>query len=176
MKRVSYQDAIAQLGLLDALIEYNPVLIGTPPLGISTDKSDIDIACSSTSLREFAKFSKLKFGHHEDFEMLEIQDLTEPACVAKFSALDWEFELFCQALPTSDQWGVRHFYIEQRLLGLSSKLIRDVTELKQNGLKTEPAFAQLLLLEGDPYQAILDLETYSDEALLSLIYKYDNHQ
>ena len=47
---------------------------------------------------------------------------------------------------------------------LKSKVI----ELKQSGQKTEPAFAALLQLQGDPYAAMLKLEKLSDDELVSL--------
>lgn len=171
MTRPSYQEAIDQLGLLDVLVDFDPVVIGTPPLGIATDKSDIDIACSANNLDTFATFAKKQFTHHQDFQLRDIDHLNEPACVATFKALDWEFELFCQTLKTSEQWGVRHFIVEQRLLNLCPQLAQGITKLKEDGIKTEPAFAQVLALDGDPYEAVLKLETYSDEDLQQLIAK-----
>ncbi|GAA4445379.1 hypothetical protein GCM10023156_04920 [Novipirellula rosea] len=41
-------------------------------------------------------------------------------------------------------------------------------ELKQSGLRTEPAFAEALGLSGDPYVAILGLERSDDTELLEL--------
>ena len=171
MTRPNYQEAIDQLALLDTLADFEPVVIGTPPLGIATDKSDIDIACSTNNLDVFAKFTKKQFGHHQDFRLRDIDHLNEPACVVTFKALDWEFELFCQTLKTAEQWGVRHFIVEQRLLNLCPQLVQDITMLKEGGIKTEPAFAQVLALDGDPYEAVLNLETYSDEELSQLIAK-----
>ncbi|MEP3196421.1 MAG: DUF4269 domain-containing protein [Lentilitoribacter sp.] len=171
MSKPCYRNVIDQLGLLDHLAKFDPVVIGTPPLGIATENSDIDIACSSLDLNAFVAVATKRFGQFNGFEILNIENLNEPAIVVKFNALDWEIELFCQNLSTAKQWGVRHFYIEQRLLALDPELVGKVTLLKQNGMKTEPTFAQLLALQGDPYEAMLDLETYSDIELINLISK-----
>ncbi len=160
---------IDQLGLIAALADFDPVVIGTPPLEIAVDGSDIDIACFSPNLTVFATHVRAKFEHHHAFEIHDIQHLSEPACVAKFHALNWDIELFCQTMPTHEQWGVRHFYIEQRLLKSFPALKSKVIALKQDGTKTEPAFAQLLSLKGDPYTAMLELELLSDEALTKLM-------
>ena len=117
----------------------------------------------------FAEIIQAKFGRHHAFEIRDIQHLSEPACVAKFHALAWDIELFCQTMPTREQWGARHFYIERRLLKLFPALKSKVIALKQEGIKTEPAFAQLLDLKGDPYEAMLELEPLSDEALTKLM-------
>ena len=45
----------------------------------------------------------------------------------------------------------------------------DIRSAKLSGLKTEPAIAKLLSLSGDSFQAVLELEEYSDSELLSLI-------
>ena len=80
---------------------------------------------------------------------------------------DWEIEIFCQALPIHEQWGVRHFLVEKRLLEILPSLQSKVIDLKRAGQKTEPAFAAVLKLEGDPYEAMLELEKLSDEELAS---------
>lgn len=166
--RENYQHVIDELGLMKTLADFDPIVIGTPPLGIAIDNSDIDIACSAKSLSEFTEYTQMKFSKHNDFEINQIQHLREPACVAKFSAMDWDIELFCQTLPTHQQWGVRHFFIEQRLLDLCPELKGKVKTLKQDGMKTEPAFAQLLSLKGDPYEAMLELEQCADDDILAL--------
>ncbi|MNN88477.1 hypothetical protein D3C81_2061670 [compost metagenome] len=82
----------------------------------------------------------------------------------------WPVELFAQPVPTRSQNGYRHMMVEARLLKLFGESFkRSVIELKQNGVKTEPAFARLLNLEGDPYSQLLDLENWSDDALLNLL-------
>jgi hypothetical protein len=166
--RENYQHVIDELGLMKTMADFDPIVIGTPPLGIAIDNSDIDIACSAESLSEFTEHVQMKFSKHNDFEINEIRHLSEPACVAKFSAMEWDIELFCQTMPTQQQWGVRHFFIEQRLLDICPELKARVIALKQNGVKTEPAFAQLLSLKGDPYEAMLELEELADDDILAL--------
>lgn len=51
--------------------------------------------------------------------------------------------------------------IEYNLLKTYGDPFRErIIQLKKQGIKTEPAFAQLLGLKGDPYLALLDLEKF----------------
>lgn len=54
------------------------------------------------------------------------------------------------------------------LLGLDFK--NKVIQLKRSGLKTEPAFAELLNIKCNPCDKLLELEAYSDEEIL-ILYK-----
>jgi hypothetical protein len=62
-------------------------------------------------------------------------------------------------VPTARQNGFRHLLVEAAVLAAGGEQWRRaVRRLKQQGLKTEPAFANLLRLSGDPYVALLELE------------------
>ncbi|MGI9221385.1 MAG: DUF4269 domain-containing protein [Woeseiaceae bacterium] len=168
MMRASYETVLADLRLLQKLALYEPMVIGTPPLGIDIDSSDIDIACTAADLEQFKSDVTKTFGNEAEFCVGNIQRLPEPAVRAAFIAEGWEIELFCQSIPIAKQWGVRHFLVELRLLTLKPALRSKVIELKKSGLKTEPAFAKILNLAGDPYEAMLELEDLPDEELVAL--------
>jgi hypothetical protein len=54
---------------------------------------------------------------------------------------------------------VRHLVIEAAILQAGGQAWRAaVQRLEQQGLRMEPAFAQLLHLPGDPYEALLTIE------------------
>jgi GNAT superfamily N-acetyltransferase len=96
---------------------------------------------------------------------------TQPeALVASFSSEGLALEVFCQDLPVTQQHAFRHMVIEGRLLVLGGEALRDkIVALKRAGTKTEPAFAAVLGLSGDPYAALLRLEAYSDARLVALL-------
>ncbi|MNY83296.1 hypothetical protein D3C86_2259750 [compost metagenome] len=49
-------------------------------------------------------------------------------------------------------------YVEYNLLSIHGEQFRQhIIELKKQGLKTEPAFAQALGIKGDPYLELLKL-------------------
>ena len=164
-----YQDVIDKLDLLSRLAAFRPVVIGTPPLGLATDDSDIDIACSAPNFDRFSGVAADAFGGEEAFALRHVGHTPDPALVASFRAMGWEIELFCQKIATDDQWGVRHFRVEKRLLALAPHLREAVVRWKQAGLKTEPAFAKALSLPGDPYEAVLALEGLDDAQLQRVI-------
>jgi len=159
-------EVMTKLGILNVLKEYDPILVGTIPISIDTDKSDLDIICHVKNFEEFTILVKDHFGTCKDF--LITSDKTAPT-VINFIYDNFDFELYASSEPTSMQNGYRHMLIEDRLLTLLGQEFKEqVINLKKSGLKTEPAFAKLLDLEGNPYQALLDLEELSDEQLKNL--------
>ncbi len=166
--RPAYAAVLAQLDLLKRLRRFHPRIIGTPPLDIDLPNSDIDIACSAAELKVFLDFARREFSQQDAFTARQLEVRGKPSVVVNFTAQSWEIELFCQTLPVEQQWGVRHFDVEQRLLALLPDLRPAVVTHKQNGLKTEPAFAAALQLDGDPYEAVLQLEKLSDAQLTAL--------
>lgn len=83
---------------------------------------------------------------------------------------DWPIEVFGQAVPVDKQTAWQHFSVEKRLLAVGGEQLRDaVMALRSSGAKTEAAFAAVLGLPGDPYQSMLDIAAYSDDALVELI-------
>lgn len=90
--------------------------------------------------------------------------------IASFSVAGVPFEIFGQARPVREQDGWRHFWVEKRLLRLGGENLREaVMTARRQGTKTEPAFAQVLGLGGDPYRAMLDLEDLDDAGLLDVL-------
>jgi ribosomal protein S18 acetylase RimI-like enzyme len=161
--------------LFRALAPFHPTLIGTYPLGLAVDGSDLDIACACDDLAAFERALRQTLSELGISPRLERLPL--PALVAGFTlgepasaGGDLAIEIFAQPAPIAAQNGFRHMVIEGQLLILGGDALRArVHALKRSGIKTEPAFAQVLGLTGDPYAALLELETWSREQLRSLV-------
>ena len=154
------------------LHEFGPVLAGTVPLGIDIATSDIDVLCEVpvAAQAHFAALLRVHFGARPGFRLAQRTIGGYAATVSGFSYEGEEIEVFGQALPTARQHGWRHLLVERAVLAAGSYAWRTaVRALKQQGLKTEPAFAQLLGLPGDPYAALLTLEEWSAETLRQCI-------
>jgi Domain of unknown function (DUF4269) len=163
---VDFLSVVQELDLLARLSEFNPMLIGTPPLGLAVPGSDIDVACSSDSLDAFVSSVEARFGMEQEFQAGMVRWVAPPAALVTFQRSGWTIELFCQTLPTERQVGVRHFLVEQRLLQMEPSLGQAVRACKRAGHNTEEAFARSLgLSEPDPFKAILDLEGLDDAEL-----------
>jgi len=167
--RIPYQAVVQELKLLEQLSAFNPTMIGTPPLGIDIATSDIDIACYSEDLDYFEMHCTQAFGAIGDYSSTTTTAQSIATAIVRFTSHGWDIEIFCQPTPVEQQWGVRHYRIEQRILKLAPHVAPMIREMKEGGLKTEPAFASLLGLKGDPYAALLELENETDEALRSTL-------
>ena len=152
--------------VLRALTPYSPTLVGTFPLGLQIEGSDLDVACSCADLDAFARLLNTL-----GFARIERLPMSPEAVVASMTIDDVEVEVFCQATPVHAQAGFRHMVVEARLLAIGGEpLAQRVRAAKRSGLKTEPAFAAVLGLDGDPYRVLLELEAWSQDLLRALVY------
>ena len=150
------------------LKEYSPILVGTIPLEIDIEKSDLDIICEVHNFYEFEKLIKNSFQKYENFNINKINE--NQAIVANFFIKEFEIEIYGQAIPTKEQYGYRHMIIEDKILKLGgNKLKKEIINLKRNGMKTEPAFTKYLNLNGNPYEELLKLENMSNRDIKLLL-------
>lgn len=145
--------------VMELLLDYNPILVGTIPIAVDIAGSDLDIICHCASEAEFAVFVSKVFGHSQNFKIGTKEIGGMPSVVAGFMLDGFEVEVFGQNIPTTQQNGYRHMLAEYNLLQKYGTALRqEVISLKLKGLKTEPAFAQALGLAGDTYTTLLRFE------------------
>lgn len=151
-------NALISIDIFDILHEFNPVLAGTLPLDIFIKGSDLDIICNVADLAAFEKIMITYFSKYANFEIdiKEVKGIN--SIISRFHTQDFEFEIFGQPIPTHYQLAFRHLLIEDKILQMKDEAFKSkIIGLKLAGLKTEPAFAQLLNLHGDPYESLLNV-------------------
>lgn len=146
-----------QLNLFHDFSSYTPLLCGTIPIAIDIESSDLDIIMEVHDFECFKHEVRSHYGKLDEFALnkLTMNGTTTVLCNFKFEGMD--FELFAQPIPVDQQNAYRHMIIEHHLLLTHPQIRQEIINLKKQGLKTEPAFAQVLGLLGDPYEALLIL-------------------
>jgi hypothetical protein len=152
-----------------ALAEFDPHFAGTLPLGVDLPTSDLDILCHAAEPEAFAVALWAAFSGETEFSLRQWISADRPV-IASFIAHGWPFQVFGQKKRVNEQNGWRHFIAERRLLRLGGPTFRAaIMRERSRGVKTEPAFATVLRLKGDPYLAILDLERCDSGRLNDLL-------
>ncbi|MBK6265103.1 DUF4269 domain-containing protein [Marivirga sp. S37H4] len=145
--------------ILANLQEFGPLLVGTIPINIDIENSDLDIICYYRNSNEFTEKIKERFHVYKDFKINESDHHEFNAVIAKFRIDDFEIELFGQNIPTRQQYAFRHMMIEYKLLCERGETFRQkIVDLKLQGYKTEVAFGVMLCLTGNPYLELLKFE------------------
>ncbi len=157
-QKLAYSE-IVKLDVFEKIKKYHPILTGTIPIEIDLPESDLDIICECENHIEFSEFLTEQFGDMTDFKIYSTELNGTKSTIAEFKTESFTFEFFGQNIPTDEQNAYRHMIVEHRILEQNGDEFKnDVIKLKLNGIKTEPAFAMLLGLEGNPFDEILKLE------------------
>lgn len=136
--------------------KFTPILVGTIPINIDTEKSDLDIICYWTKRQEFTSTIIESFRGENNFTISEKEKAGKSVIVAKFNIDEFPLEIYGQNTPVVLQNGYRHMIAEYRILQEKGEEFRlQIIELKKLGYKTEPAFAKLLGLSNNPYDELL---------------------
>lgn len=147
---------LQEIGILQTLADFNPVVAGTFPLDIQVEGSDVDILCEYENPNKFRRFIEDHFKQNNLFAIRDLDHLVPPAIVANFRIHQQKFEVFGQPIPVFEQMGYRHLVIEEKILSKQGdEFKKQIIALKRSGIKTEPAFCTLLGIAGDPYLELL---------------------
>jgi hypothetical protein len=148
--------ALTENEIIEKLAGFTPFLAGTIPLNIDIETSDLDILCCFRDEDAFYNRVCTEFELHDNFTISKIIIEGKNTVLANFFCDGFEIEIFGQNVPVSLQLGYLHMMAEYAILQREGERFRkEVIELKNAGYKTEPAFAKLLGLKGDPYETIL---------------------
>lgn len=150
--------------LMENFRDVDATIVGTYPIDINISSSDIDIIMSCNDLNDLR--SRLIEGF-SDYKAFKVK--LEEVLIASFICEGLVIEIYADNKPIESFNSYRHLVIEEKLLILLGDEFRSrVIALKEAGIKTEPAFARLLKLSGDPYDALLRLEGMRDQDLKNL--------
>ena len=167
-KRVAAKKAIDNCRILQTLSDYTPEVVSTIFADLDVAGSDIDIVCCHKDVTEFTSVFHSAFSSERNYEFENRKEYV----VGKFSYDDFIVEVYSTTRPVHTQVAYRHFQIMKRLSRHGGvKFSSRVRELKLSGLKTEPAICQVLSLLGNPYTAILELESWSENELANYVRK-----
>lgn len=150
--------ALQKSKILHALKDYCPLVAGTFPLGIETASSDLDILICANNLQELRGGIEDSCGTYDNFKIESTTIDGLPTLIANFVCDEVPFEIFAQDRPAVEQKAYQHFLAEEKILKFGGSPLRSTIQaLRTKGMKTEPAFAQALGLQGDAFEELLRL-------------------
>ncbi|NUU80313.1 DUF4269 domain-containing protein [Paenibacillus xylanilyticus] len=159
---------LLQSELFSILNEYTPYPAGTVPIDVDIPGSDLDILCEAADLDAFERLVTQQYSGMSHFSCQRGVGLADGHAyvTCSFQVEDWPVEVFAQSIQVISQNAYLHMLVEWELLQLwGAEGHAQIRRLKQEGLKTEPAFAAVLGLHGDPYMELLRLAGWSRNKL-----------
>lgn len=156
---------LQEINIMSILHPFDPILVGTIPIGIDIPESDLDIICCVNDPLLIQEYVLQYFSKCRSFS----DYVKDNVYVANFEYKTLYFEIYATNTATISQYGYRHMIIEDRILNLCDNSFREkILNLKEEGYKTEPAFGYLLKME-ESFSDLITLESLSDADLLLFI-------
>lgn len=154
-------EVLTKYSILEKLEPYSAILVGTIPIEIDIESSDLDIICEvdlrfEENFLEYLTLSNL-IPIDVDVKIENLMVNGEKSIVLNCMLDGFPIEIFGQNKPVTEQNAYRHMISEYKILQEKGEDFKQkIIELKKRGLKTEPAFGLLMNLEN-PYEDLLKL-------------------
>src|ERR1041384_5269714 len=100
--------------ILERLHQYQPLLIGSIPIGVDIPDSDIDISCGYQHLEDFRTTLLQLFSGEDQFQLRQRHFNGFPTLIANFHIPPFPIEIFGQPIPPAKQYGYRHMMTENK--------------------------------------------------------------
>jgi hypothetical protein len=116
--------------IMEKLSTYTPIFVGTIPVNIDIETSDIDIICH---VRDKNQFIETLFSYFQNMKRFKVTiNTTFNSIKANFYIEDFEFEIFGQELESFQQNAYQHMIIEHRvLIEKGEKFRQEIIKLKR---------------------------------------------
>lgn len=164
-KNVKKSSVLFNSKILENLSKNDPRWVGTIPLGIDTSDSDVDIIFCKPESDQFITQQVLQTALSSNWT-LDKQSLNH----LKFLTSSGLIEFYFENTPTSEQNGFVHFQIEEKILKYSNPQFKSKIQiLKNQKVATEPAFANVLKIAGDPYIELYKMNSWPISKLKKFI-------
>ena len=161
-KIVHAKKAIQVSGVLNELQSYSPEVVSTIFVSLDTMESDIDIVCTYQEQEAFFEEFESAYSGYESYSIHPRKD----HALGRFHCNQFLFEVYASKTPVQLQTAFRHYQVMKRLVKIGgNEFIDRVRQLKESGLKTEPAICRVMGISGEPYAAVLELERWSEYKL-----------
>ncbi|MEN5234246.1 DUF4269 domain-containing protein [Sphingobacterium faecium] len=152
-KQRKIHQIITEYHIFEILKAYKPILVGTIPINIDIDESDVDIILQTKNLK---KLNQLLLESFSQYAQFRLSSNASKVLISSFTIDDIPIEIYATDIDTEKQNGYLHMIKEYEILKARDDNFKmEIIKLKKQGVKTEPAFCKLLNINGDPYVELL---------------------
>ena len=155
-----------ELRIDEVLSRFHPALVSSLASGLHTPTSDLDVVCDTRG-GDLVAAARAAYGDRPGFATWTSGERT----LVAFDGPRLRVEISGEPRPVDEQTAYRHAVAHRRLVELGGPgFAAHVRGLRRRrGLKTEPALAAALGLDGDPHAAVEALADAPDERLRELL-------
>ena len=139
---------LTEHAVMETLQPFDPILVGSIPLNVGTETSDIDIICCWQTKSELVDAVLRAFGTAENFSITDKN--TDEGCIVRcqLTLHGVDIEIFGSSVPSDQQNAYKRMLAKYEIIERNGEDFRQaVVNLKQKGIKTGEAIR--MLIEGN---------------------------
>ncbi len=103
IKQQNAYKVLKEIDIFNVLRKFNPILVGTIPINIDIENSDLDIVCEVYDFKEFQKIVEDRYSMFSKFHISNNSTDNETILTINFYVNDIEIEIYAQSLDSCKQ-------------------------------------------------------------------------